>query len=93
VAEAVFKRYLTERSANAFPFGDRTGVRIASLPLALNTSSNDAVNFVSRSRTRKGNLRPASSRSEVKLPATWMTQAMAGLAVTPRGERRGCPPR
>jgi len=41
--------------------GDRTGVRIASMSLALNTSSKDAVNVVSRSRMRKRNRRPASS--------------------------------
>jgi len=37
---------------------------------------------------RKRNRRPASSRSEVKLRATWTIEAMAGLVVTPRGARR-----
>jgi hypothetical protein len=70
-------------SANAFAFDDRTGVAMAEMPMALNTSSNDAVNFGSRSRMRKRNRCPASSRSEVKLRATWTTQAMAGSAITP----------
>jgi hypothetical protein len=42
------------------------------------------VNFVSLSRTRNRNRRPAGSRSAAKLRATWVTQAMAGLVVTPR---------
>ena len=78
-----WRTVLTQRSAKAFALGERTGVRMASMPIEANTASKLVVNLVSRSRMRNRNRRPASSRSEVKLRATWVTQAMAGLVVTP----------
>jgi len=45
VVEAVFTDGADEALGERVRLGDRTGVRIASIPLALTTSSNDAVNF------------------------------------------------
>jgi hypothetical protein len=77
MVEAVFTHGADEA------LGDRSGARMASMPMALNTSSKVAVNFVARSRMRKRKPLPASSRSEVKLRATWATQALTGRVVTP----------
>jgi hypothetical protein len=49
---------------------DRTGVRIASMPIEENTSSKLLVNFASRSRRRKRKRRSESSRWAAKLRAT-----------------------
>ena len=46
---------LTQRSANAFALGERTGVLIASMPIEAKTPSKLAVNLVSRSRMRNRN--------------------------------------
>ena len=75
---------LTNRSANAFARGDRTGVLMASMPIEANTASQPVVNLVSRSRIKNRNDRPASSSSAVKLRATWVTQGPVGFSVTPR---------
>src|SRR5674476_1411704 len=74
----------TNRSAYAFARGERIGVRMVSTPIEADTSSKLAVNLVSRSQMRNLNLRPASSRSEAKLRATWVTHGPFGLVVTPR---------
>ena len=44
----------TNRSAYAFARGERIGVRMVSTPIEANTSSELAVNLVSRSRMRTG---------------------------------------
>ncbi len=75
---------LTNRSAKAFARGERTGVLIAPIPTKASTASKLAMNFVSQSRIRIRHCRPASSRSVVKVRATWVTQASLGLAVMPR---------
>ena len=49
----------TQRSANAFAFGNRSAVRMAEMPMAVNTSSNDAVNFVFESRGFRTIARPS----------------------------------
>src|SRR5664280_67882 len=54
------------------------------MPIEAKTSSKLLVNFESRSRMRNRRRRPASSRSEAKLRATWVIQGLFGLAVTPR---------
>ena len=72
-----------QRSAIAFARGAWTGVWMIRTPVALNTASNAAVNFVSRSRIR--NFRPSAwpSRSISRLRACWVTHAPAGWAVMP----------
>ena len=47
-------------------------------------SSTVAVNLASRSRMRNRNRWPASSRSMIRLRASWVSQAPVGCAVTPR---------
>ena len=42
-----------KRSATAFAFGARTGVRMISIPSLRKTVSNSRVNLLSRSRIRK----------------------------------------
>src|ERR1039458_6187389 len=64
--------------------GERTGVRIISVPSGAKTSSKPRVNLVSRSRTRKRKRLPPSSRSETRFRATWVTQVPTGCLVTPR---------
>ena len=54
------------------------------MPIEVKTSSKLLVNLVSRSRMRNRKLRPASSTSEAKFLATWVTQALFGLVVAPR---------
>ena len=65
------------------PRGGAPGFVMASMPIEASTASKLAVNLVSRSRMRNRNCRPASSRSDAKLRATWVTQGPLGLAVTP----------
>lgn len=79
-----------QRSANTFVFGDHTEVQFASIGLDLNSSSADAFAFLSRSRKKERYVRPTSSRSEVRLHATWPAEAMTGLP--PRWVPRTHPP-
>ena len=83
MVEAVLPGGADEALREAFALGERTGVRMISTPIDANTASKLAVNFVSRSRTRKRTWRPASSSSAAKLRATWVTHRPVGLAVTP----------
>ena len=73
----------TNRSANAFAGGDRTGVLLTLMSSVRNTSSKLEVNFVSLSRMRNLAARECSERSEVRLHACWMTHSPGGLAVMP----------
>ena len=74
----------TNRSAYAFARGDRTGVLITRVPFPAKTSSNAAVNLLSRSRIRNLNRPARSPRSMSRLRACWAVQAPVGCAVTPR---------
>jgi hypothetical protein len=57
------------------------------MPIEASTVSELAVNLVSRSRTRNRKWRPASSRAEAKLRATWAIQGPMGLdLVKPKEE-------
>jgi hypothetical protein len=57
------------------------------MPIEASTVSELAVNLVSRSRTRNRKWRPASSRAEAKLRATWAIQGPMGLdLVKPKHE-------
>ena len=72
-----------QRSAIAFARGAWTGVFTIRTPIAVNTASNAAVNFVSRSRIK--NFKPSArpSRFISRLRARWVTHAPVGWAVTP----------
>jgi hypothetical protein len=52
--------------------------------LAVKTASKALVNLASRSRMRNWNRCPASSKSKVRLRASWVSHASVGCAVTPR---------
>jgi hypothetical protein len=69
------------RSAWAFAFGARTGVRITRIASNRTTVPNGPVNFASRSRTgnRTGLLRASSPSA--RLRACWVTQAESGCTV------------
>ena len=54
------------------------------MPLPANTSSNAAVNLLSRSRIRNLNGPARSPRSMSRLRACWAVHALVGCAVTPR---------
>jgi hypothetical protein len=88
MVEALSPAVLTQRSANAFALGERTGVRTGSASIEAKTASKLVAslrNPVSdEDADRYGNRRPASSRSAVKLRATCVTHAIAWLVVTPR---------
>jgi hypothetical protein len=71
----------THRSAWAFARGAATGARFTAIPADRKTSSKWAVNFLSRSRTRKPGRCSYSAR--VMGRACWATQSLFGLAVTP----------
>jgi hypothetical protein len=68
----------TKRSAMALARGARTGDLTTVTSIALKTASKDGVNLASRSRMRNRNRRPASSRSMVKLRASWVSHAPVG---------------
>ena len=69
VVEALTACVPTDRSANAFARGDRTGVLMIRTPVAAKTSWNDRENVPSRSRMRKLNMLARSPRSINKLRA------------------------
>ena len=46
LAQAVFSAARTQRSANAFALGERTGVMMASMPIEESTAPNDEVRLV-----------------------------------------------
>jgi len=52
--------------------------------------SKDALNLVSRSRTRNLTAAPCSASSMQMFRACWVTQSVAGLAVTPAIRTGGC---
>jgi hypothetical protein len=54
------------------------------MPSARNTSSNSAVNLLSRSRIRNLNEPARSPSSIIKFLACWAAQPAVGFAVTPR---------
>ncbi len=72
------------RSARELARGDRAGALMIRAPLPVTTSSNAAVNVVSRSRIRKLNLPARSPRSMSRLRACWAARGPVGCAVTPR---------
>jgi hypothetical protein len=72
---------LTQRSAMAFARGARIGVLMISIPSVRKTSSNPAVNFVSRSWMRKRKSLPASANAIERFLACWVTHASLGRAV------------
>jgi hypothetical protein len=63
----------TQRSAKAFAFGARIGLRITSVPSERKTSSKEPENFESRSwiRNRTGGARPSPSMD--RFLACWVT--------------------
>jgi hypothetical protein len=68
----------THRSANAFAWGERGGIRIALMPDPVSTSSKDRVNCPAPSRMRNRN--PGSSRSRSrKFRAAWVVHGPVGL--------------
>src|SRR5664280_733994 len=69
------------RSAWAFAFGAWMGVRMTRIPSERRTSSNDRLNFVSRSRMRNRTGLGRASGSRTRLRACWVTQAESGCAV------------
>ena len=71
----------TTRSAWAFAFGVRTGVRITRIPSDRRAASNDRLNFASRSRMRNrtGLLRASSPSAGFR--ACWAAQAESGRTV------------
>ena len=68
-----------QRSANAFARGARAGVRTIRTPCVVKTSSNDPVNFVSRSRIRNVNCAARSPRSITRLRACCVTHSPVGF--------------
>src|ERR1019366_7855326 len=68
----------TNRSANAFARGARTGVLMTRAPIDLITSSKGATNFESRSRIRNLKTRPSSSSLAARFLACWVTHVPIG---------------
>src|SRR4051812_28999008 len=70
-------------SMNAFARGARTGVRFVRMPSERNTSSNAAVNLLSRSWTKNriGSVR--SMNVSMTFRACWVAQPPVGFAVMP----------
>jgi hypothetical protein len=68
---------------NAFARGARTGVRIVRMPSERNTSSNAAVNLLSRSwiKNRIGSAR--STNVSIRFRACWVAHSPVGFAVIP----------
>ena len=81
--EAFARTVSIHRSMNAFARGARTGVRIVRMPSERNTSSNPAVNLLSRSwiKNRIGSLR--STNVAMMLRACWVAHSPVGFAVMP----------
>jgi hypothetical protein len=73
----------TRRSAMAFARGARTGVLMTLMPSAAKTTSKDLANLVSRSRMRNLTAASWSASSMEMFRACWVTQSVAGSAVTP----------
>jgi hypothetical protein len=73
-----------QRSAIAFARGDRTGVLITRVPLPEKTSSNTAVNLLSRSRIRNLNRPARSPRSISRLRPCRAVYSPVVCVVTPR---------
>ena len=81
----------TQRSANAFARGARTGVRTTRTASAVKTASNANENFASRSRRSSVGRPPAASSAHVRSRACWVAHAAVGCAVQPaRNTRRVC---
>src|ERR1019366_3429435 len=81
--EALGRAVRTNRSANAFARGARTGVLMTWAPTDFSISSKGPTNFVSRSRIKKLTMRPSSSSKTVRLRACSVTQFPIGCSVTP----------
>jgi hypothetical protein len=62
-------------------FGARIGVRITRIPSERSTSSNDQLNFVSRSRMRNRAGVVRASSPSARLRACWVTHVESGCAV------------
>ncbi len=77
------RRVPITRSQMASARGARTGVLMVLVPSAANTASNEAVYLVSRSRMRNVTAFASSASAIEMLRACWVTQSVAGLAVTP----------
>ena len=73
----------TKRSATAFAFGARTGVRMISIPSLRKTVSKSRVNLLSRSRSRKRAGVDRSASVQASWRACWVTQPPLGLSVQP----------
>jgi hypothetical protein len=73
----------TKRSAIAFAFGARTGVRMTWMPSLSKTTSKLCVNLLSRSRIRKRSGVDRSGSSQTSWRACWVTQLPLGFAVQP----------
>src|SRR6266536_4337132 len=68
---------------NAFARGARTGVRIVRMPSERNTSSNAAVNLLSRSWIRNRIGCVGSTTVSMMLGACWVADSPVGFAVIP----------
>ena len=88
--EAPVEAFGPDGSHPALRVGDRTGVRIVSVPIEANTSSKLAVNFVSLSRMRNLKDRLRSTKSSARLRATCVTNASVGWSVTPSDVDLSC---
>jgi hypothetical protein len=85
--EAVAGTVRTQRSANAFAFGARMGVRITSIPSERKISSKARLNLESRSWISSRNCGSRSPSCMARLRACWVTQAQYGLAVQAMNSR------
>src|SRR6202034_1517562 len=79
VVQALARSVPTYRSAKEFALGERTGVLMIRAPLPANTSSNSAVNLLSRSRIRNLNRAARSPRSMSMLRACWAGPRPVGV--------------
>lgn len=67
----------------AFALDAWTGVLMIVMPSAAKTASKDPLNLVSRSQMRNLTAFACSASYTQMLRACWVTQSVAGLAVTP----------
>jgi hypothetical protein len=79
------RRVLIHRSAIAFAFGDRTGVRTIRIASAVKTASNAAVTLVSRSRIRCSSTVSTWAKSQARMPSAWAARNSRQLCLVRLG--------
>src|ERR671917_2628425 len=76
------------RSAKQFARGQRGGILTMWIPTSVRTASNEAVNWLARSRTRNRNWVTRSPRSITRLRICCVVHRPSGLVIVPQQVHR-----